>query len=414
MTVSRYWPRAIIHVDMNAFFASVESRDFPELRGKPIGVTNGEAGTTLITCSYEARARGVKTGMRIYDARKLCPGLIQRPARPKAYAEVSTRIMRALAQLSPDIEVFSVDEAFIDVTHCQRLHGSPERMGRMARELVHAASGGLPCSIGIAGSKSTAKIASEFRKPDGFTVVPPAEARRWLQEVPMQKLCGLGPASAEFLSRYGARTCGDVAALPLSILERRFGVTGKYLWFACQGEDTEPVRRDVAAPKSVGHGKVLPPRTTRRQVVETYLRHMCEKVAARLRRYGLQTGRLYVGLRCPELGDSIGATYALSPGAPDGRQFFDHARRFLKAHWRGEAVTHVQITATDLKNAGAQLDLFAPTDARNLRRFGAVDSINLKYGEFTVTPATLLARSTMPNVIAPAWRPDGLRQHIPD
>lgn len=230
----------------------------------------------------------------------------------------------------------------------------------------------------------------------------------------MQKLCGLGPASAEFLSGYGARTCGDVAALPLSILERRFGVTGKYLWFACQGEDTEPVRRDVAAPKSVGHGKVLPPRTTSRQVVETYLRHMCEKVAARLRRYGLQTGRLYVGLRCPELGDSLGATYALSPGAPDGRQFFDHARRFLKAHWRGEAVTHVQVTATDLKNAGAQLELFAPTDARNLRRFGAVDSINLKYGEFTVTPATLLARSAMPNVIAPAWRPDGLRQHIPE
>ncbi|MGT4071515.1 UNVERIFIED_CONTAM: hypothetical protein I5919_22325, partial [Aeromonas hydrophila] len=91
--------------------------------------------------------------------------------------------------------------------------------------------------------------------------------------------------------------------------------------------------------KSVGHGKVLPPRTTSRQVVETYLRHMCEKVAARLRRYGLLTGRLYVGLRCPEIGDSLGATYALPQGTPDGRQFFDHARRFLEAHWRGEAVT---------------------------------------------------------------------------
>lgn len=399
---------------MNAFFASVESRDFPELRGKPIGVINGEAGTTLITCSYEARARGVKTGMRIYDARKLCPGIVQRPARPKTYAEVSTRIMRALAQLSPDIEVFSVDEAFVDVTRCQRLHGDPEHMGRMARALVYEASGGLPCSIGIADNKSTAKIASEFRKPDGFTVVPPGEARGWLQEVPMQKLCGLGPAIAEFLSHHGARTCGDVAALPLSILERRFGVTGKYLWFACQGEDREPVCRDVAAPKSVGHGKVLPPRTTSQQVVETYLRHMCEKVAARLRRYGLQTGRLYIGLRCPELGDSPGVTYALFPNMPDGLQFFGYARQFLKAHWHGAVVSHVQVTATELKDANTQLELFALADVRNLRRFGAVDRINLKYGEFTLAPATLLGRSTMPNVIAPAWRPDGLRQHIPD
>ena len=407
-----YWPRAI-HVDMNAFFASVESRDFPELRDKPIGVTNGEAGTTLITCSYEARARGVKTGMRLYEARRLCPDLIQRPARPKAYAEVSTRIMRALVQLSPDIEVFSVDEAFIDVTRCQRLHGSPEHMGQMARELIHEASGGLPCSIGIAGSKSTAKVASELEKPNGFTVIPPGRRVSGSEMCRCRGSCGLGANVAAFLSCYGARTCGDVAALPLFILARRFGVTGKYLWLACQGEDRDPVHREVAAPKSIGHGKVLPPRTTSRQVVETYLRHMCEKVAVRLRRHALQTGRLYVGLRCPELGDSIGETYAIPRGTPDGQQFFGYTRRFLKAHWQGEAVTHVQVTATDLENTGGQLELFVPADVR-ARRFGAVDRVNLKYGEFTLAPATLLARSTMPNVIAPAWRPDGHRQHIPD
>ncbi len=409
---TRLWPRAIIHIDMNAFFASVEQRDFPALRSKPVGVTNGEVGTTLITCSYEARAKGVRTGMRIYEARKLCPGLIQRPARPKVYAEISTRIMRALTTLSPDVEVFSVDEAFIDVTHCQQLYGSPEHMGRMAKKLVYKASDGLPCSIGIAGAKSTAKIASELVKPDGFTVIPPWEARERLKDVSMRRLCGLGPAIAAFLERYGARTCGDVAALPLSILERRFGVTGKYLWLACQGEDSEPVRREVAPPKSVGHGKVLPPRTASREVVETYLRHMCEKVAARLRRYELQTGRLYVGLRCPELGESLGETYAMAQGAPDGRKFFEHTRQFLAQHWHGEVVTHVQVTATDLHSIGTQLDLFAPAGAGGAHRADAVDRINLKYGEFTVAPATLLGRSSMPNVIAPAWRPDGLRQHI--
>jgi len=409
---TRFWPRAIIHIDMNAFFASVEQRDFPALRGKPIGVTNGHLGTTLITCSYQARARGVRTGMRIYEARRLCPDLIQRPARPRVYAEISTRIMRALAQLSPDVEMFSVDEAFIDVTHCQRLYGSPEQMGQMAKELVHAASGGLPCSIGIAGAKSTAKIASGLVKPEGFTVIPPWEARERLKDIPMRRLCGLGPRIAEFLERHGARTCGDVAALPLSILERRFGVTGKYLWFACQGEDNEPVRRELAPPKSVGHGKVLPPRTADRAVVETYLRHMCEKVAARLRRYALQAGRLYVGLRCPELGDSPGETYALARDVPDGGLFFGHARRFLTSHWHGEVVTHVQVTATDLRATDRQLYLFAPAGTRAGNRFGVVDRINLKYGEFTVSPATLLARSGMPDVIAPAWRPDGLRQYL--
>ncbi|MBI5782608.1 MAG: DNA polymerase IV, partial [Gammaproteobacteria bacterium] len=227
-TPTRFWPRAILHIDMNAFFASVEQRDFPELRDKPVGVTNGEVGTTLITCSYEARAFGVKTGMRVYEARRLCPKLIQRPARPKVYAAISTRIMHALRDISPDVEVFSVDEAFIDVTHCQRLHGPPEHIAQLMRQRIHDISGGLPCSIGVAGTKSTAKIASDMKKPNGLTLIPPWEARERLAGVPMKKLCGLGPNIAEFLSLYGARTCGDVARLPLTVLARRYGVTGKY------------------------------------------------------------------------------------------------------------------------------------------------------------------------------------------
>src|SRR4030067_246711 len=160
----RYWPRAILHMDMNAFFASVEQRDFPELRGKPVGVTNGEGGTTLITCSYEAPPR----------------------------------------QPIPDI------------------------------------SGGLPCSIGGAGTKSPAKIASDLQKPNGLTVIPPWEARARLDGIPMKKLCGIGPHIAEFLSLHGARTCGDVARLPMAVLARRYGVTGKHLWLAGQGEGTHP------------------------------------------------------------------------------------------------------------------------------------------------------------------------------
>ncbi len=410
----RYWPRAIIHIDMNAFFASVEQRDFPELRGKPVGVTNGAAGTTLITRSYEARAFGVKTGMRVYEARRLCPGLVQRPARPKVYAAVSTRIMHALRDISPDVEVFSVDEAFIDVTHCQRLHGSPEQIAHLARRRIYDISGGLPCSIGVAGNKSTAKIASELERPNGLTVIPPWEARDRLDGIPMEKLCGLGPHIAEFLSRYGARTCGDVARLPLTVLARRYGVTGKYLWLACQGRDTEPLLTEIAPPKSVGHGKVLPPHTAAAPVIEVYLRHMCEKVAARLRRYDMQAGRLYVGLRLGASGETVDQLFTLAYGTPDGKRLFGLALKFLRCRWHGEAVTHVQVTALSLRSASGQLELFPVADTRLTRRFGAIDRINRRYGEFTLAPATLLGRSTMPNVIAPAWRPDGYRQHIPE
>ena len=420
--VNCYWPRAILHIDMNAFFASVEQRDFPELRGQPIGVTNGTAGTTLITCSYEARACGVKTGMKIYEARKLCPGLIQRPARPQVYTAVSTRIMHALVAITPDIEVFSVDEAFLDVTHCQRLHGSPEHMARMTQRLVREASGGLPCSVGVAATKLTAKYASDAKKPNGITVIPPWEARARLMDVPVEKICGIGPRTALFLAQHGARTCGEVAALPMNVLARRYGITGKHLWLACQGRDTGAVVQDIAPPKSVGHGKVLPPHTISARTIQTYLRHMCEKVAARLRRLDMQAGKLYVGLRtaAPGAGPSTGprtgieAVLVVAHGTPDGRRFFDQARTLFRSHWQGEAIIQVQITATHLRNTSGQLELFTPDEVRSIHRFDTIDRINRKYGEFTVAPATILDRSSMPNVIAPAWRPDGHRQHIPD
>ena len=149
-----YWPRAIALIDMNAFFASVDQRDFPSLLGQPVAITNGLRGSCVITSSYEARAKGVRTGMRLPEARKLCPNLVQRPARPEVYARVSTNIMQALHEVCPDMEVFSVDEAFIDITPCQRLYGSPVRTARLLKQAVYRASG-LLCSIGVSGDKTT-------------------------------------------------------------------------------------------------------------------------------------------------------------------------------------------------------------------------------------------------------------------
>ncbi|MFI4921351.1 MAG: DNA polymerase IV, partial [Gammaproteobacteria bacterium] len=228
------WSRAIILVDMNAFFASIEQRDFPELRGRPVAVTNGEKGASIITASYEARARGVKTGMHIRDARKLCPDIVKRASRPKEYAQVSTAIMAAMDAITPDVEVFSVDEAFLDVTGVQHIHGTPEEMGQMAKRLVHQVSG-LACSIGISGDKTTAKYAAKLVKPDGFTVIPPWEAKERLRDVPLTELCGIKGGIGSFLAERGVHTCGDMQSIPVSVLAGRFGNLGRRIWLMAQG-----------------------------------------------------------------------------------------------------------------------------------------------------------------------------------
>ena len=259
---------------MNAFFASIEQRDFPELLGKPLAVTNGERGSCVITCSYEARAYGVHTGMRLPEARKLCPQLIQRPARPEVYAPVSSRIMHAIQDICPDIEVFSVDEAFVDITPCQRLYGSPIAAAQLLKTAVYEASG-LLCSIGLSGDKTTAKYAAKLNKPNGFTVIPPWQAKSRLKNVPVTELCGIADGIGAFLKSYGVTHCGDMEKLPISVLSRRFGNLGRRIWYMCQGADPDPLHPDVAAPKSIGHGKIMPPYTRDRGTLLTYLQHLC-------------------------------------------------------------------------------------------------------------------------------------------
>ncbi|HFE31957.1 MAG TPA: DNA polymerase IV [Gammaproteobacteria bacterium] len=404
-----HWPRAIILLDMNAFFAAIEQRDHPEWRGRPLAITNGVQGTCVITCSYEARALGVKTGMHLRQARQLCPELIQCPARPYRYAAVSTAIMQALTTITPDVEVFSVDEAFLDVTHCQRLHGTPVRMARWAQRRVYETSG-LLCSVGVSGDKTTAKYAAKLDKPNGFTVIPPWEARARLRDVPVTELCGINRGIGRFLAAHGVHTCGDMARLPISVLARRFGNPGRRIWYMAQGADPENVRLSVAAPKSVGHGKVVPPHTRDRQTLLVYLEHMAEKVAARLRRHHLQASHFFIGLRLRAgwLGDKPRTRFPTD----DGAQIMALCRRFLAAMWRGEPVSQVQITALNPQPANTQLDLFQYTDERRNRVNAAQDAVNERYGEFTLAPARLLNRSSMPNVIAPAWKPSGHRKTV--
>lgn len=409
------WSRAIILVDMNAFFASIEQLDHPEWRGRPVAITNGLTGTCIITCSYEARAMGIKTGMRLKEARKLYPRLIQSPARPGRYAAVSSRIMAALENITPDVEVFSVDEAFLDVTRCQRLLGSPERIAQLTKDTVFKASSVL-CSVGVSGDKTTAKYAAKLNKPDGLTVIPPWESKQRLHDVPVTELCGINKGIGRFLAERGVHTCGDMAQLPIGVLAQRFGNPGRRIWYMAQGADPEPLQLSISAPKTIGHGKVMPPNTRDRSVIDTYLLHMSEKIAARLRRHLMLAQTFAIGLntRAGWIGNKARSILPTQ----DGNTIVRLCKKVIDACWQGQGVHQVQVTALDPRSMTGQLELFDPTFNQNAGKKQAVnaamDQVNANYGEFALAPARLLHRSNMPNVIAPAWKPYGHRQTIQD
>lgn len=404
-----YWSKAIILVDMNAFFASIEQLDRPEWRGRPVAVTNGMRGSCVITCSYEARRYGIKTGMRLREAYKLCPLLLQCPARPRRYSDVSRRIMQALEQITPEIEIFSVDEAFLEVTACQKILGSPARIARLTKQVVYEASG-LLCSVGLSGDKTTAKYAAKLNKPNGFSVIPPWEAKQRLADVPVTELCGIAKGIGNFLKSYGVTRCGDMEKLPISVLAKRFGNPGRRIWYMCQGADPDALQLTVAAPKSMGHGKVMPPKTTDPDMVLIYLLHMAEKVAKRLRRHEMEAQHFFIGLRSREIG-WIASKARLAYPSHDGLTIYALAKQVVATYWQGEPVAQVQITALDPKPIAQQLDFFSDAPLHEALN-QAVDAVNDRFGEFKLAKARLLNRSTMPNVIAPAWKPEGHRQTI--
>jgi DNA polymerase-4 len=396
-------------VDMNAFFASIEQRDNPEWRGRPVAITNGMQGTCIITCSYEARACGIRTGMRLKQALRMCPELIRCPAHPERYAATSAAIMTALQDITPDIEVFSVDEAFLDVTRCQRLLGTPLHIAHLAKCKVHGASGIL-CSVGVSGDKTTAKFAAKLQKPDGLTVIPPWEAARRLCDVPVTELCGIAKGIGRFLAGHGVVTCGDMRHLPISVLARRFGNPGRRIWYMCQGQDPAGLQLDVPPPRSMGHGKVLPPGTRDPELLRTWLLHMSEKVGTRLRRHGLQATTFFIGLRTSE-GWAGGRLRCALP-TNDGGSIMALCRQVMSELWAGQGVHQVQVTALDPVDTGGQLELFGAADETQHEVNIVMDAVNRRYGELVLAPARLLGRSSMPNVIAPAWKPFGHRQTI--
>ena len=412
MTIKN-WSRIIALVDMNAFFASIEQARNPNLIGKPIGITNGIKGSCIITCSYEARAYGVHTGMRVKEAKKLCPSFIRLSSNPVLYAKISTDIMNSLYEITPDIEIFSVDEAFLDMTYCKKIWNSPESIAESIKEKVFSVSG-VHCSIGISGDKTTAKYAAKLHKPNGLTIIKPWDAENILKDISVLELCGINKGIGAFLAKRGVFTCGEVKKIPIGVLGQRFGNPGRRIWYMCQGKDPEEVKNNIKEPKTIGHGKVMPPNTRSKNVIYMYLTHMSEKVAQRLRKNTLCAQKFFIGLKTNK--DWIGCrqiktTYPTN----DSRQIIKLCKKVLNQYWDGEGIYQVQLTALDLREEKGQIDLFGESGESNDKHHQlnrVIDCINQRYGEFTLASANLLNRSDMPNVISPAWKPYGYRQTI--
>jgi len=413
-TASQPWERMIALIDMNAFFASIEKLDFPKLRDLPVGVTNGLMGTTIITSCYMAREKGIKLGTKVYDAKRLAPDFVQRASRPERYAQVSRKIMKALQQVTPEIEIFSVDEAFLDLTQCQRLYGSPEKVVQKIKEVMREATNGLPFSIGLSGDKTTAKFAAKRGGMNSVSIIHPDDAEAALANAPVTAICGINKGIARHLQARGVTTCGQMKRLPISEM-RRWGNIGRRLWLACQGKDPAKIENDIADPKSLGHGKVLPPHTNDETTLHIFLSHMAHKVAARLRRNKLKAKNYSIGMRASDGVNKfwIGGNFQVV-STNDAQPLLKICRDLVEQRWTNEIISHVHITALDPEPLHGQMDMFfSPTeeDARKEHENQVIDAINDRYGEFTIASAPMVNRTKMPNVISPAWKPMKARDY---
>ena len=408
------WKRCIAHVDMDAFFASVEQKLQPRLRNQPIAITNGSHGSCVITCSYEARAFGIKTGMRFAEARQLCNGIEQCPSRPEVYARTSQKVMEALQNhITPDIEVYSVDEAFLDMSKVHLANKDPQHLARRIQSCIYEAVG-LPASVGIGGDKTTAKFAAKKAKPKGVWVVSPMHAKKILAQMPVDKLCGIGSGIRRFLAKHGVHTCGGVAHLPVHILADRFGHGGKRIWLMCQGKDPDPIRTVQKDPKTMGHGKVLPPGVRDQSRLRGYISYMAFKLSCRLQQHNLWAQKIWIGITAGHV--HTGIEFPLQVGANDYPLMQKLVDIVLQECWRPNTVyKKIQITATELCRH-RQNDLFNGKCKQHIRQ-ESLDStlarINEKFGFSTLRPASLKALSS-PDVIAPSWQPSGHRQTIPN
>lgn len=389
--------RMIMHIDLDAFFVSVEQVLNPELKGRPV-VVGGKPGSrgVVAAASYEARAFGLHSAMPLKTASRLCPQAIFIQGSFPRYRDASRKFMAILADFSPFIEPVGLDEAYLDVTGFESLHGSIYRMAVAIRQRIKDEVG-INASVGIAGSKVVAKIASEQAKPDGLLEVAPGEERSFLSPLPVGRLPGVGKKTEQVLRGLGIATIGKLSVTPLTILKTHFGVSGEVLQRRANGIDGRKIELPAAA-KSISRETTFEQDTRDSRLLRATLRYLGEKVGADLRRIGKRAKCVTVKLRYADFTTTT-RRRTLPQAIDDDRRLFDTGAGLLDRELSSgrQAVRLVGIGVSGLVESGWQADMLDPSALRREQLNKTIDRIRRKYGFSAIqTGQTLQLRELFP------------------
>lgn len=374
--------RDILHVDMDAFFASVEQVLAPRLQGKAV-IVGGHVDdrSVVASASYEARKFGVKSAMPIAQARRFCPDGVFLRGNFHAYGEFSDRVHDILRRFTPLVEAMSLDDFYLDLTGCRRLHGSPLRAAEKIKETVLSQTG-LNVSIGVAANKLVAKVASGLAKPNGVLEVWRGCEAAFLRPLPVEKLPGVGPSTAASLDKFNLTALGEVARVPREMLQRAFGLAGAVLWEYANGRDDSEVDPEVGLPKSIGREQTFPQDTTDHNRVRTMLYYLTERAARQLREERLLARRVTVKVRYADFRTVTSARSLNAPGDHDDVLYEAALERVERLMRQRMGIRLVGVTLSHLTSGeGRQAELFVESDLQRRRRFyRGLDRLRERFG----------------------------------
>ncbi len=395
-------------VDMDAFFASVEQRRNPALRGRPIGVIGSDHRTVITTASYEARRYGVKTGMNIYEAKRLCPGLVLVIGDNDRYIHTSEALKDLYLRYTPEVEIYSVDEAFLDITGSCHLFGGPLEVGRRIKEEVKGLFG-INATVGIGPNRVVAKLAAELSKPDGLRWIKAEEVEGVLADLPTEMLWGVGRRVSERLRAIGITRCGELGRAPAGLLRARFGIVGERLKALGQGREPEARDRCGEGVRSIGHSTTFPRDLCSPAEMEGWILRLSEMVGSRARRHGLGGRTVSVVVRYRSF-ETFSRRKGMGQATNDTHRIFHTAMDILNSAGLKEPVRLLGVVISGIEPVSGQVPIFEE-QRRRAALLEAVDGVNRRHGPFTLTWAPCLKRLRK-GVIAPAWRPSGVRRSL--
>lgn len=383
--------RTILHLDMDAFFTSVEQADDPGLLGKPVVIGQSLRGVAS-AASYEARKYGVRSAMPIVQAKKLCPHAVFLPGRMSRYREVSRQVMDIIRALCPLVEQASVDEAYADISGTRRIFGPPENFALSMKAEILSATG-LTCSVGIAPNKFLAKIASDWNKPDGLTRIRPADISAFLQELPLGKIPGVGKHFLEELRRMGVTTIPHVLAHSKAYWAEIMGRRGAFLHDRACGVDDSPVVPD-SEPKSCSAENTLEKDSLDRNLLERQLLIQAERIGRELRTIGKRGLTVTLKIKFHDF-SSITRSRTLRKPTDITTEIFDSARKLLAAEKLSQPVRLIGIGVSNFRHVQAELPLMPDAKRKRSQKLDqTMDRIRDKFGNKSIQRAEATIQDT--------------------